>query len=267
MDTAFLKSKSRAIRLESLERSVAAGKGHLGGTFSCVDLLSALYYGGILRVDAARPRWPDRDRLILSKGHACLALYSILADLGFMTRERMETYGLNGGLGGQLDLSVPGVDWNTGSLGHALGVCAGISLAAKLDGKDFYAYTILGDAELAEGSVWEAIAFAADRQLGNLVGIIDRNRLSVTDVLEDDAIYRNLERTLDGFGWTYVEIDGHSFPAIFTAFETAKASPRPTMIVANTIKGKGVSFMENEVKWHHGVPTRDEIAVARRELA
>lgn len=261
-----MEQKARRIRLTALEYTVAAGKGHLGGTYSCVDLLVALYYGGILHIDPKRPDWADRDRFILSKGHACLALYSILVDLGFMPRERLETYGSDGGLGGQMDVSIPGVDWNTGSLGHALGVAAGMALAARLDGRHYAAFTLVGDAEIAEGSVWEAIAFASDHSLSNLIAIVDRNRLSVTEVIEDDAIFHNFKGKMEAFGWACLEIDGHSYPSIMNALEQSHGADRPTMVLANTIKGKGVSFMENVLKWHHAVPGQSEVEIARREL-
>jgi transketolase len=266
MDYSDLEAKARRIRLAALEYTVAKGKGHLGGTYSCTDLLVALYYGGILRVDPKNPRKPDRDRFILSKGHACLALYSILIDLGFLPPETMATYGEDGGLGAQLDTSIPGVDWNTGSLGHAMGVTSGMALAARMDKRDNIAVSILGDAEVAEGSIWEAIAFASDLGLSNLVTIIDRNRLSVTEVMEDDAIFRNFRPKMESFGWRCLEINGHSYPEIMDAFKTVRTGGRPTMILANTIKGKGVSFMENVLKWHHTVPTQKELEIARREL-
>lgn len=267
MNTAKLTQTARRIRLLALEYTVAKRRGHLGGTFSCVDLLVALYYGGVLRVDPRRSDWRERDRFILSKGHACLALYAILVDLGFIDRRRIETYGENGGLGAQLDTSIPGVDWNTGSLGHAVGVAAGMALAARMNEQNYRAITILGDAEVAEGSVWEAIAFAGEQGLGNLVAIVDRNRLSVTDVLDDESLFRNFGTTVEGFGWSYADIDGHDFSEILGAFEQSNGPQRPLMIVANTIKGKGVSFMENTVKWHHAVPTTAELEIARRELA
>ena len=177
-----LEKISSKIRLSALEESVRAGRGHLGGTYSCVEILVYLYYGRVLQVDPKNPNWSDRDRFILGKGHACLALYPILVDLGFMPTERLHTYGKNGGLGGQLDNTIPGVDWNTGSLGHALGVCAGMALSAKLDNKKYSAYAVLGDAECEEGAIWEAITFAGKNKLNNLIGLIDRNRLSVTEI-------------------------------------------------------------------------------------
>jgi len=266
MEIEKLERHARRIRLAALERTVAKGKGHLGGTYSCVDILVALYYGGILRVDPNRPALPDRDRFILSKGHACLALYAILLDLGFLSKELYDRYGENGGLGVQIDVSIPGVDWNTGSLGHAVGVCCGFALAAKLDGRDSLAITIIGDAELAEGSVWEALPFAADHGLNNVVVIIDRNRLSVTEVMDDDNMYAGLGSIMGAFGWNFVEIDGHDVAALIDTLRAARQSQRPTLVLANTIKGKGVSFMENELKWHHTVPTMRELEQARREL-
>jgi len=255
------------IRLKALEMTVAKKKGHLGGTFSCVDILVALYYGGVLGIDPSRPQWPDRDRFILSKGHACLGLYPILVDLGFMSQERFDTYGDNGGLGGQLDTGIPGVEWNTGSLGHALGVCAGMALAAKMDRKNYYAYALLGDAECAEGSIWEAITFAGEKKLNNLVALIDRNRLSVTEVLDDDSFFRSFPDAVRSLGWDCFDVNGHSIPALLETFQKAKTSEKPVLIICQTIKGKGVSFMENTIKWHHSVPTAAELEKARSELS
>lgn len=266
MDKLSLARISNKIKLDVLELAVLKGKAHLGGTFSCVDLLVSLYYGKILKINPTQPLWENRDRFILSKGHACLALYVILQDLGFITKKQLNTYGENGGLGAQLDVSIPGVDWNTGSLGHALGVISGIALSSKIDKNSFYAFTILGDAEMSEGSIWEAISFAGDKNISNLICVIDRNRLSVTEILENDGIFRNFQSTLNNLGWDALEINGHDFDEIFTAFEKAKNNKKPTMILANTIKGKGISFMENSLKWHHGIPTNEELQIARREL-
>jgi transketolase len=263
-----LQALARQIRLDSLEATVRAGKGHLGGTYSCTDMLVALYYGGVLRFDAGNPRDPQRDRFLIGKGHACLALYAIFRDLGMISRETFERFGENGGpLGGQLDVSTPGVEYNTGSLGHVLGIGAGIALAAKMDDADYRAFVMLGDAECYEGSIWEAIIFAGDNRLSNLVGIIDRNRLSVTDVLDDDGFFNEFQVKLHNFGWNPIVIDGHDFSEIIYAFENAMNSDLPSMIIANTIKGKGVSFMEGGVKWHHSVPSGAELEIARAELS
>jgi transketolase len=267
MDDIKLNSISRKVKVKVLELATSKGKGHLGGTFSCLDLLVALYYDNHLSIDPQNSLWENRDRFILSKGHACLALYIILEDLGFLSADELQSYGENGGLGAQLDTSVKGVDWNTGSLGHALGVASGMAMASKIDNRNYFAWTMLGDAEMSEGSVWEAICYAGDKKINNLICIVDRNRLSVTEILENDGIFRNFESTLNNLGWNSIEINGHNFNEISIAFQNAKASQKPTMILANTIKGKGVSFMENNLKWHHGVPSEDELKIARFELS
>jgi transketolase len=263
-----LEDKARWVRLQSLEATVRAGKGHLGGTYSCTDLLVALYYADILGLDPASPDDPGRDRFLIGKGHACLALYSIFKDKGMISQEIFEEFGISGGaLGGQLDTSTPGVEYNTGSLGHVLGIGAGIALAARMDRAAFKAFVVMGDAECYEGSIWEAIVFAGDQQLSGLVGIIDRNRLSVTDVLEDDTFFNEFPNKVRSFGWDCIEINGHDFGEILAAFESAKQLDKPVMILANTIKGKGVSFMEGGVKWHHSVPNGEELDLARIELS
>lgn len=266
-DIQTLKQKSAWVRLEVLESIARTGKGHIGGTYSCTDILVALYYAGILQFDKKNSKNPDRDRFILSKGHACLALFAIFLDLGILTKQRYDEYGINGGsLGGQLDLSIPGVEYNTGSLGHALGIACGMAIAAKLDGKKYKNYVLMGDAECYEGSVWESIMFASKHGLNNVIAIVDRNRLSVTEVLDDEEVFGDFEKKMELFGWNAYEINGHSFEEILDVFKKAKDSDRPVMIVANTIKGRGISFMENGVKWHHSVPNAKELETARKEL-
>jgi transketolase len=262
-----LKNKANWIRKEVLEAVARTGKGHLGGTFSCTDILTALYYGGILRFDAKNPKWPNRDRLIIGKGHACLALYNILVDLGFFDKSRLEEYGSNGSsLGGQLNIDTPGVEYNTGSLGHALGVGAGMALSAKMDNKNYKTFVLIGDGECDEGSIWESIMFISQKKLNNLIGIIDRNRLSVTDIIEEDDGSGRLEDKLTACGWKCLVINGHSFEEIINAMSNLENLEKPLMIIADTIKGKGVSFMENGIKWHHSVPTKEELEIARKEL-
>lgn len=262
-----LKKKANWVRRQVLEAVVETGKGHLGGTFSCTDLLVALYYAKILRVDPNNPKWDERDRLILGKGHACLALYNILVDLGFFDIARLQEYGGDGSsLGGQLNIDTPGVEYNTGSLGHALGIGAGMALAAKLDNKNYRVFAIVGDGECAEGSIWESVMFASQHQLNNLIGIVDRNRLSVTEVIEEDDGSGRLDDKFRACGWKCVVIDGHSFEEILAAFCDLDKLKQPLMVIANTVKGKGVSFMEDGVKWHHSVPTREEFEQAKKEL-
>ena len=263
-----LKRKANWVRREVLETVVETGKGHIGGTFSCTDMLVALYYGKILRVSPNNPKWDERDRLILGKGHACLALYNILVDLGFFDVSRLQEYGKDGSsLGGQLNIDTPGVEYNTGSLGHALGIGAGMALAAKMDKKNYRVFALVGDGECAEGSIWESIMFASQHRLNNLIGIVDRNRLSVTDVIEEEEEGSGrLDNKFRACGWKCVTIDGHSFEEILVAFSGLDKLGQPLMVIANTVKGKGVSFMEDEVRWHHSVPTREEFELAKKEL-
>lgn len=261
-----LEARAKQLRLRVLESVVYARKGHLGGTYSCIELLVAFYYGQLLNFRPCDPQWKDRDRFLIGKGHACLALYHIWSDLGYFSDSELARYGQNGGLGGQLDLSLPGVEHNTGSLGHALGIGSGIALAARLDSLDYKTIVLLGDAECDEGSIWESAMFAARFQLSNLILIIDRNRLSVTDFLPEEDFSGSFETKFAACNWNVKRIDGHSFPAIFDAYNISDDNDRPTLIIADTIKGKGISFMENGIKWHHAVPGEDEVAMARKEL-
>ena len=190
-----------------------------------------------------------------------------MLDLGFISKKRYLEYGKNGSsLGGQLDVSIPGVEYNTGSLGHALGICAGVAMAAKMDDRKSRAIALVGDAECDEGAIWEAVMFAAEHKLKNLICIIDPNRLSVTQIIESEVLFGNFEKKMNLFEWDCHVIDGHVYKEIFDALELANSTNRPTMILANTIKGKGVSFMENEIKWHHSIPSQKEVEIARKEL-
>lgn len=266
-DLKDFKKIASQIRIKALQNAVRVGKGHLGGSFSCVEILVSLYYGKFIRINLQDYRNFNRDYFIMGKGHACLSLYPILLDLGFITKERYLEYGKNGSsLGGQLDVSIPGVEYNTGSLGHALGICAGLAKAAKMDGRKSRAVALIGDAECDEGAIWEAVMFAAEQKLNNLVCIIDCNRLSVTQVIESEVLFGDFEKKMNLFEWDCHVIDGHDYEEIFEAFERATIATKPTMILANTIKGKGVSFMENEVKWHHSIPSQKEVELARQEL-
>ena len=267
MNIGELKTKAAEVRMKFLEDTVRAGKGHLGGCFSCVEILVSLYYTGFIRICIDQPKRLNRDYFFLGKGHACLALYPILNDLGFISDSRYAEYGKDGSsIGGQLDVSIPGVENNTGSLGHSLGLAAGVAFAAKKSGVQSRAVTLIGDAECDEGSVWESIIFAAEHKLNNLVCIIDRNRLSVTKIMEASVIFDKFSDKINSFGWNCKEIDGHSLEEISSTLAETKTSNKPTMILAKTIKGKGVSFMEGITKWHHSVPSQTEVEIARKEL-
>ena len=255
--------KAKWLRNKVLEKVIETkGKGHIGSTFSCIELLIALYYGNVLHYDPKNPNWEDRDRFVLGKGHVCLALYNILADLDFFDFSLIKEYGTIGGkLGVQLNIETPGIEYNTGSLGNAIGIAAGMALAAKLDNKKYKSFAMIGDGECQEGSVWETLTFASQQKLNNLICIVDRNKLGVTDFIED-----NLKEKALAYGWAVTEINGHSFDDIFKAFFYINKIDMPFMIIADTIKGKGVSFMENNAKWHNATLTKEEEIIARREL-
>jgi transketolase len=262
-----LVEKSSWVRMKVLESVEKANKGHLGGTFSCTDLLVALYYGGIINVDSKNFNHDSRDRFLLGKGHACLALFVILVDKGIMPKSMLDEYGKNSTIiGGQLDTRIPGSELNTGSLGHAIGIASGISLAANLNNKQYKSFAMVGDGECEEGSIWESAMLASKLKLKNIVAIVDRNRMGVTDVIEKDDGSGTLENKFQACGWKSITVDGHDFNSIMPAFLDLKNQEKPVVIIADTVKGKGVSFMESGIKWHHAVPTKEEFALARKEL-
>ena len=270
MDIHQLEHKAKGIRLATLDMIAKAKKGHIGGSFSAADILVALYYGGILRFDSKNPEWDDRDRFILSKGHSCESFYAVLADLGFFPVAELQRYQQPGCcLGGHPSRAIPGVEAETGSLGHGLGIGCGLALSAKMDQREFLTCVLMGDGECCEGSVWEAAMFAVKRQLGRLVAIIDNNGLCVTDVLKDCSAVEPLAEKWQAFGWDVEEVDGHDFASLLEVLAPVRGrrSDRPLALVARTVKGKGVSFMENKTPWHHGVPKAEQVDQARRELA
>jgi len=264
-----LERKSNWVRNQILEMIVSADKGHIGGAFSCTDILVTLYYGGIFRFDPNNPNWSERDRFILSKGHSCVALYAILADLGFFSISELNSFCQKGSmLGGHPDRNIPGIEADTGSLGHGLGIASGLALSAKIDKKDYMTVVLLGDGECYEGSVWEAAMFAGHHQLYNLVAIVDRNRQCVTDFTEDCVRLEPLDNRWRAFGWDVRTINGHSFEELFDNLKDFRyrKSAQPLAIIANTIKGKGVSFMEGKLQYHHSIPTGEDLKRARQEL-
>lgn len=265
-----LAAKAGEIRRWAFEVVMKAGKGHLGGSLSCTEILVALYHGGVLRFDPRDPHWPGRDRFVLSKGHGCNTLYCVLADVGFFPADHLERYLEDGSLlGGHADHRVPGVEILGGSLGHGLGVAGGMAWGARLDGAQHLVVVLLGDGESQEGSIWEAAAFASQRRLGNLVAITDRNGLGSEDFTERTAGLDPLEDRWRAFGWEVRVVDGHSVEALLgvLADVRARASDRPLMIVAHTVKGKGISFLENTPRAHHTLPRGPEVERARRDLA
>ncbi len=265
----FLEQKARWVRRQIVDMVFKAKKGHIGGALSCTDILVSLFYGDILRYDPKDPRWPERDRLILSKGHSGIALYAILADLGFFPLSELATFCENGTmLGGHPDRNIPGVEVDSGSLGQGLGVGAGLALCAKMDHADRKTVVLVGDGECYEGSVWEAAMFAGHHQLGNLTVVVDRNRQCVTDFTEDCVRLEPLAAKWDAFGWEVRSVDGHSCEEILKTLQpiSNRRDDKPLAIIANTIKGRGISFMERQLHWHHGIPAPDELDTAMKEL-
>ena len=264
----YLRQLTRTFRREILEMTTRAGSGHPGGSLSSIDVLTALYFHHI-RVDPKNPKWEDRDRFILSKGHSCPALYAVLAERGFFSKEILSTLRRYGSiLQGHPDMNrTPGIEMSTGSLGQGLSVSCGIALAGKLDGRDYRVYCLMGDGEIDEGSIWEAAMIAPHFKLGNLIGIIDRNMLQIDGTTECVVRLEPLSDKWKAFGWSVVEVDGHDMLQILDALDAAsRANDVPTVIIAKTIKGKGVSFMENQLQYHGQSLTEEELVRALEEL-
>jgi transketolase len=246
-----------------------AGSGHPGGALSAADIVATLYFS-VLRIDPTRPDWPDRDRFVLSKGHACPVVYAALAWREFFPAEELWTLRkLGSRLQGHPDMrKTPGIDATTGSLGQGISVACGLALAAKLDRKSYRVYTMVGCGESQEGQVWEAAMSAAHYKLGNLTAIVDYNRLQLDGTLAEIMEIEPLAAKWGAFGWQVLEIDGHNIAEILDALLTAQETKdRPTVIIARTIKGKGVSFMENQVKWHAGGISGEQYEQALADLA
>jgi transketolase len=257
------------LRIEIIKMIGAAASGHPGGSLSEVELLLGLYFR-VLRHDPKNPNWAERDRFVLSKGHGCPALYAVLAEAGYIDPAILPTLRkLGSPLQGHPDKRrLPVLEASTGSLGQGLSIGIGIALAARLDKLDYHTFVMVGDGEIQEGQNWEAAMFAAYHKLSNLTVIVDYNKQQLDGFLKDILDIKPLAEKFRSFGWNAVEIDGHRFEEVIPALERARAntSDMPTAIIANTIKGKGVSFMENNPKWHGVAPKPEEVAAAIREL-
>lgn len=240
---------------------------HIGSALSITDIVAALY-GRSLRVDPSAPNHPNRDRFILSKGHACVAVYAALAETGFIDRELLETYGTDGSpLMAHISHRVPGAEFSTGALGHGLPFGTGKALAAKRLGKDWRTVVLTSDGEWGEGSNWEAALFAAHHKLDNLLCIIDYNKLQSLTTVDQTLRLEPLHSKFEAFGWAAQEIDGHDHEALARALDASSwPADKPAMLIAHTIKGKGVSFMENRVEWHYRNPTVELLAQALAEI-
>jgi transketolase len=263
----MLKQLAKQIRLLALQMVHQANASHIGGCLSMADLLAVLY-GKILKVDSANPDWVDRDRFILSKGHGAAILYAVLAERGFFPKEWLDTYCQDGyNLTGHVSHYLPGIEASTGSLGHGLPIGCGIALAGKREHKSYRVFVMLSDGELDEGSNWESILFAPQHQLDNLVVIVDYNKIQSFGTVQEVLELEPLTAKFQAFRWSVREIDGHDLQQIEEAlsgipFETGK----PSCIIAHTVKGKGVSFMENKLAWHYKSPNVEQLAQAIAEI-
>ena len=263
-----LREKANRVRIGVIEGTHAAKSGHPGGSLSVADLLTYLYFEE-MHVDPKNPKWEDRDRFVLSKGHCAPALYAVLAERGFFPPEELLTLRkFPSRLQGHPDMnSTPGVDMSAGSLGLGISAAAGMALAAKIDGKPYRVYTVVGDGESEEGQVWEACMFAAHYKLDNLCVVIDWNGLQIDGPVAEVMNPTPHDKKLEAFGFHVISINGNDMAEIAAAFEEAKTvKGKPTAIVAKTVKGKGVSFMENQVKWHGSAPNDEQYAQAMAEL-
>ena len=264
-----LKRLANNLRIDIIKMIGAAGSGHPGGSLSEVELLTALYFR-VMRHDPVNPKWQQRDRFILSKGHGCPALYAVMAAAGYIDPKLLNTLRkLGSPLQGHPDRRfLPILDASTGSLGQGLSIGAGMALAARLDGQDWHTFVMVGDGEIQEGQNWEAAMFAPFHKLSNLTLIVDYNRQQLDDFTVKILDINPLGDKLRAFNWDVIECDGHDFNQVIPALEKARAntSAKPTAIVAHTVKGKGVSFMENNIKWHGVAPKPEEVAAAVQEL-
>ena len=270
MDAGSLAIKANEIRIDIVSMIAEAGSGHPGGSLSCADILTALYFGDVMKHDPADPKMEGRDRFFLAKGHAAPALYATLAHAGYFPREELSTLRkLGSRLQGHPDSSlVPGVEVSTGSLGQGLSIAAGCACGLRLSGDDARVFAVLGDGECEEGQVWEAAMFAAHEKLGNLIAIIDNNGLQIDGRICDVCNPGDLGAKFAAFGWDVVEVDGHNVESLVETFSALKAAggEKPDAVIAHTVKGKGVSFMEDQAGWHGKAPNAEQLEIALAEL-
>jgi transketolase len=257
------------LRMRTIATSSRTGTPHLGSCLSCIDLLVFLYWR-VLRIEPLRPRDPARDRFILSKGHGAPALFQVLAERGFYPRSALADFGADGSVFGEHPPTpdrLPGIEAATGSLGHGLPIALGMALAARIQSQSFRVFAILSDGECNEGSTWEAALMAAAQRVSNLTVFVDYNKWQATGRSDEVLALAPLADKWRAFGWTVEEIDGHDFGAMTSALERTAGSLKPRALIAHTIKGKGVSFMEDDNNWHYRIPTESEVRAAQQELA
>lgn len=267
MNNKELHLKAEQLRLKLINLIYSGGTGHTGGDLSVLNLLTVLY-NHTLHVDAKNLKNPDRDRFVLSKGHCAEALYCVLNDKGFIPQSELDDYGKNyAHLGGHPDVTIPGVEINSGALGHGLSVGVGMALAAKMDKKSYHTFVVMGDGEQAEGSIYEAAMAGHKYHLDNLVAFIDRNHLQISGNTEDVMPLESIKERWTAFGWDVIEMNGDDVDDIVSKIDGIDFNNgQPHMVVSNTTKGFGVSYMENVAKWHHGVPTEEQYHEAVKEI-
>ena len=256
---------ARKVRIHAVKMVNKGGSSHIGSVLSIVDILAVLY-GRVMNYKNKEPKWVNRDRFILSKGHAGAGVYAVLAECGFFNIAELDKHYQDGSIfsGHVSHKGVPGVELSTGSLGHGLPVASGMALAAKIDKKSHKIFVVMSDGELDEGSNWEAFMFASHHELSNLTAIIDRNKLQSMKTTEETLSLEPLRDKLIAFGWNVIEVDGHNHNELFSALDSD--TKKPKVIIANTIKGKGVSFMENEIAWHYRTPSGELFDQAMKDL-
>ena len=267
-DIKQLQEKAKEVRKGIIEAVYSNKSGHPGGSLSIADIMTVLYFNQ-MNIDEKNPKWEDRDRLVLSKGHCSPALYSCLANRGFFDVEKLKTFrNINSNLQGHPDMNkVPGVDISSGSLGQGLSCANGMAIAGKMDNKNYRVYCILGDGEIEEGQVWEAAMASNKYKLDNLCVIVDNNNLQIDGTIEEVMSSYPIDEKFKSIGFQVINIDGHNIQEIIDAFDVAKnVKDKPTCIIAKTIKGKGVSYMENDVKWHGIAPNEEQYQLAMKEL-
>lgn len=269
MNIEELKVRAKQVRCDIIKMISEAGSGHPGGALSAADLMTALYFG-YLRHDTKNPNWPERDRVIFSKGHASALLYACLAEAGYFPEEELMSFRK---LGSRLqghpskDKGLPGVEVSTGSLGHGLSMGVGMALALRLDKKNSRVYVLMGDGECNAGQIWEAAMSAGHYKLDNLCGILDYNQLQIDGTTEEVMGLEPFAEKWRDFRWDVIEIDGHNFNEILNAYkEASQTKGKPTVIMARTVKGKGVSYMENQAGWHGKAPSKEQMEIALKEL-
>ncbi len=262
-----IRDLARQIRLQALRMVARANASHIGSALSMTDIVATLY-GAVLNVDPTYPEHPDRDRFLLSKGHACVAVYAALAEIGFFSRESLESYGTDlSPFMAHISHRLPGVEFSTGALGHGLPFGVGKALAAQRRGHHWRTFVLLSDGELGEGSNWEAMLFAAHHRLDRLTAIVDYNKLQSLGTVDQTLRLEPLADKFSSFGWTVREVDGHDHATLLNVLDGQPWLPgKPQMLIAHTVKGKGVSFMENKVEWHYRSPNAEQLAQALSEI-